>query len=697
MTYFNPKHYKTMKNLFKTMMLVAVAAMGFTACSNDTTADVAPEMEQKKVTMTITAENTRTYLDANGKAQWSGTDEVITVYQLIDDAGDASFVDSSECVITEGKANFSVAFDEATGTSYKYSAIYPACNGVDTDGKESLTYVKLSTPIIQKPTTTSFDSNADLMIAKVIEKTEQPTVLSMQFTRVIAIAKMSLINMPTNDKLRNVTFEATGKILGGRSAFDVTKGAVVDYGYNSPSDMITLDYAENPIANNNAIYFTCLPIELAAGDTFTVTATTVNNVKYTRTVTLEGLKELKFTAGNMSTFSVNMKDAEEENLASLAGEYAVVALAGGKLQLMGNVTTTGTKYLTRTEGDSATEIPALIALEDNSSFIWIVEEGSKSGEYYLKQKSTNKYVFWGSGNSANLQAEPYALIITEGDNDSVNIISYDDNTRKLVYNSGSPRFAFYTSAQTPIYLVPIGVDTREKLGTPNVNAEADGKTVTVTWDDVENAGSYTLTYGDTTIENAASPYVFEGAYSTPYNFSVVAVPKDTDTETYKKSDAGTAEITTGADPNAGGDEATWHTESWSNFSGGTAYVDGSVEGDLGTWAYVQCSAYELTETKLPGYITMSNSNKNAKITSPTFANGVNGIKFYYYVNNTARKFKVIVYEGGNAIKTETITPSKKTTEIEYTIDVATTGSTYFTFEPTTTSNRVSIGKVSVNY
>lgn len=498
MANFNPKHYKTMKNLFKTMMLVAVAAMGFTACSNDTTADVAPEMEQKKVTMTITAENTRTYLDeANGKAQWKESGEFITAYQLIDDAEKASLVDSSEGAIADGKASFAVSFDAAEGANYVYSAIYPACNGVENSSEESLTNVKLNTPIIQKPSTTSFDSNADLMIAKVIEKTEQPTVLSMQFTRVVAIAKMSLIDMPTPDKLVNVTFEATGKILGGRSAFDVTTGDVVEYGYNSPSEKITLDYAENAIANDNAIYFTCLPVELAAGDTFTVTATTENNVKYTRTVTLGETAKLNFTAGNMSTFSVNMASATSENLASLAGEYAIIANANGALHVMGDAYSSN-KYITQTEV-VGTEIPEIYTTSDDQ-YIWIVEETSTNGKYYLKQKSTSKYVAYNSedgNNPARLQDKGYALTITKNDNGSVNITSVDANTRNLRYNSSSPRFAFYTTAQTSIYLVPVGEDT-----TPRITAETEVSltadecedTITVTTKNV--TGNVTATLGE---------------------------------------------------------------------------------------------------------------------------------------------------------------------------------------------------------
>ena len=145
---------------------------------------------------------------------------------------------------------------------------------------------------------------------------------------------------------------------------------------------------------------------------------------------------------------------------------------------------------------------------------------------------------------------------------------------------------------------------------------------------------------------------------------------------------------------------SWHAETWSELgTTGTTYTSGSVDGDLGTWSYVGACLGQTERTSFTNEraIIMGSTGDNAKLTSPTFDNGINGIKFNYWVNNTARKFKITVYEDGDVVKTETVTPTSASTIIPYEVTVSTTGSTHFTVEPTTTSRRVSVGDFQVNY
>lgn len=151
-------------------------------------------------------------------------------------------------------------------------------------------------------------------------------------------------------------------------------------------------------------------------------------------------------------------------------------------------------------------------------------------------------------------------------------------------------------------------------------------------------------------------------------------------------------------------EPSWNSESWSSLATNiTSYANGSgtVEGDLGTWTYagiVTSGQTEHTDTFTSKVMTLGSTSDNAKITSPTFENGVKGIKFNYYTNNTARKFKVTIYEDGTSVKSVTITPEAANALKSYEVEgVSTTGETYFTIEPTTSSRRVSIGDVQVMY
>ena len=145
---------------------------------------------------------------------------------------------------------------------------------------------------------------------------------------------------------------------------------------------------------------------------------------------------------------------------------------------------------------------------------------------------------------------------------------------------------------------------------------------------------------------------------------------------------------------------SWHAETWSKLgTTGTSYTSGSVDGDLGTWSYAGACLGQTERTSFTNQraIIMGSTGDSAKLTSPTFDNGINGIKFNYWVNNAARKFKITVYEDGDVVKTETVTPTSASTIIPYEVTVSTTGSTYFTVEPTTASRRVSVGDFQVNY
>ena len=88
------------------------------------------------------------------------------------------------------------------------------------------------------------------------------------------------------------------------------------------------------------------------------------------------------------------------------------------------------------------------------------------------------------------------------------------------------------------------------LAAPVVAAEVDGNVVTLTWEAIENAYNYSVTVGAGVPVFVEDPtYVFTGEYETEYTFSVVALPDD---ETlYTVSEAGTATVTTEAEPVVG--------------------------------------------------------------------------------------------------------------------------------------------------
>ena len=96
------------------------------------------------------------------------------------------------------------------------------------------------------------------------------------------------------------------------------------------------------------------------------------------------------------------------------------------------------------------------------------------------------------------------------------------------WDKGNGSWSKYTVDYTPT-----------KLNAPRVNAAVEGNVVTLSWNAVTNAEYYTV--NDV---KAASPYVFEGEYNTPYTFSVVSCSDDA---RFAASDAVVVEVTTEAE------------------------------------------------------------------------------------------------------------------------------------------------------
>lgn len=304
--------------------------MAFTGCSKDSTN---PEIEKPgTVTMTVIASDkienaplTRTHYDEiTQKIQWDGDGSTEFIQFLEQDNAAATpalqAAESTSCTLTAGKASFTVTLKENPSTNLTYAAVYPAGNYV-TDN-QSLSKVKVNLPATQTPIATSFDPNADLMVARAVQMTSQPKTepISLSFGRVAALGKMTITNLglAADETVKSVSFTAAGKVLAGRSYVDIATGRIIEIGYFSPSDRIIMDFsAAGTIAPASfPAWFTCYPCSLAANDSFTLVVTSSANKTYTKQVTLSGAQKLVFTPGDITTFSVNMAGIAGETQAS---------------------------------------------------------------------------------------------------------------------------------------------------------------------------------------------------------------------------------------------------------------------------------------------------------------------------------------------------------------------------------------------
>lgn len=488
-----------MKTFFKSILAVAVCASLFAACSKDDT--VSDPSNGRKVTMTVTASSElesasgsrTTYDPLTGKISWNETGEYLQVFETA--ASKTTYANSQEGTVSDGTAKFAVSFPENANTPLVYNAVYPASAWV-TSNNTDITNMKVVTRTSQQPTATSFDSNADLLIAKSISLESQPTELHMSFGRAVAIGKMTVKNLASEEPVLGVEFTAPDKKVTGRSYVDMTAGTVKEYGYTGNfADNVTLNYSSemNITANSEAgmtAYFTCFPFEVATGETFTVTVTTASKI-FTKTVTVQEGRALAFAAGDSSTFAVDMTGATEEENETLSGDYVITA------------TQSETTYAMSSLAEGSRLAPVVITPSNpyktgDETLIWTI---TKSGDNYTISQGEN-YLSWESDNSATTSTTPYELVITKNKSEGTyQIASAATPSRILAKNTQATYgFGFYTGSQTKdMTLIPA-----EYVKLPEITL--DPSTLTLSYNDTKTH------YIPVTLKNAETQDVSVAIY-----------------------------------------------------------------------------------------------------------------------------------------------------------------------------------------
>lgn len=488
-----------MKTFFKSILAVAVCASLFAACSKDDT--VSDPSNGRKVTMTVTASSElesasgsrTTYDPLTGEISWNATGEYLQVLETA--ASTTVFATSQEGTVSDNTAKFAVTFPANENTPLVYNAVYPASAWV-TSSNTDITNMKVITPTVQQPTATSFDSNADLLIAKSISQQSQPTELEMSFGRAVAIGKMTVKKLASTENVLGVKFTAPDKKVTGRSYVDMTAGTVKEYGYATNfADNVTLNYSSemNITANSETgmtAYFTCFPFEVAAGETFTVTVTTATKI-FTKTVTVQEVRALAFAAGDSSTFAVDMTGAAEEENETLSGDYVIT------------VSQSNVNYAMSSAAEGSRLAPIVITPEnpfktDDETLVWTI---NKSGDNYTISQGEN-YLSWESGNSATTSTTPYELVITKNKSEGTyQIASAATPSRILAKNTQATYgFGFYTGSQTKdLTLIPA-----EYVKLPEITL--DPSTLTLSYNDTETH------YIPVTLKNAETQDVSVAIY-----------------------------------------------------------------------------------------------------------------------------------------------------------------------------------------
>ena len=527
---------KTVKVLFSAIACGLLLA----GCAKETPAHEEEAADNGKlVNFTIKAKalETKTYIDYDSGTKtytpkWKNGNQIGVFFDVWskDDPISATFNNTA----ADGEDAVFSGTGTVKATEQTIYAFYPASSWVSTysDG------IGMNIPDVQRPTETSFDETADLIVNKPYPITidnASVTIDDMQFARILATLKVvvkdgTASSVLASDKISSITLgsDMTSAALTGRIAWKY-ESETSEMKVSKAS--VTADLSANPIAVGNPIYLLVNPITLTKDSKLNITISTDKH-EIAKEVTLP--KDMEFLQGGVAVLNITVRDTDTIGPAILeptgtgwylvqkaswlhAGDKVVITnlasdgalgAASGSIRSKVNVSVTDGKL---NVGD-ATQLTLAVGNREGS---WAFKDGDNI-LYHNGDKSV--------GTKSDLDdSGSWKITITDS---GTKINNVGSNTYYLQYNNPSPRFTDYTGTQQDVriykkYSIP-------ELGAITVTLAPDhaNRKITVTWDDVEHATGYEVTCTDQPAQNIApgvEEAIFTGlSYGTEYTITVTA-------------------------------------------------------------------------------------------------------------------------------------------------------------------------------
>ena len=468
---------------------------------------------------------------------WHNGDELGVLFDSwsANDPVDATFTNTAPA----GPSAIFSGTGTVKATEQTIYAFYPASafvKAVDSD------VIGLTIPTTQKPTGTSFDKDADLLVSKPYPITIQNTSVTIddiQFARVLSTLKVTVTDGTEKgdldgDEISSITIQSTmtGAALTGRFHWDYASQTGTMH-QTIVKNEVSADLTDNPVTidGSSPIYLMVNPTTLTSGTKLNITIST-NNHEITKEATLS--KDFVFPAGGVAKLNITVLDTDTIGDPILepegTGWYLVRKgswLKAGDKIVITNLDSNGALGAANGSYRSNVSVSATdgkLTIGDATQLT--LAAGNTSGSWALKEGDNYLYHSGDKSVGTKDQLDDNGSWDIKVTSTSVSIRNVGANSYYLQYNSGSPRYTTYTGTQKNVLIYK--QYTQPELAALDITVAPDNtnKKITVTWNDVEHATNYAVTCTGQDTKNIAAGVEtadFTGlSYGTEYTITVTA-------------------------------------------------------------------------------------------------------------------------------------------------------------------------------
>ena len=510
------KCINAMKNLFKSLMLVAVAAMAFTACQKDNhELDYKQAPAEVNYTFTANFDTTRASFGELEEGVYPVSWDQDEVFEFSGDIMDDSGEVWSDCTFPPTTTEFTDANGVVfTVTSFPYDWMKAIADNSVVKAyvkNNAISYGNVSLYGTQKPTATSVDPNFVGLMANFEITSAAEANFEGTFEHVVAYGKL---NIPA---IEGVEYQSVG----------IEFEYATEYGSNTASYELNVAGLEEP-----SYFFACEPVAATKVVVSVVGADATGAAKlYTYEKSFEEGSELTFTAGHVRPVTITGEFTEAAPYYAEGSAMPIYMDWGyGYMPIFLYIYNTATK--SQVAGIAVHFFDYVTALPEGEYDMMGTYDYYETSHYI---NGIEYYYGMSYCNSSNTEPEKSQLIV-----------EYLEEGYRLTYNyilEGETYSVVYEGMVDGIWnpgdLLP--------LSTPQISASATSDSITFSWEPVANAASYEVTFGGETFTQSETTYTATDLESdTYYSISVVACPEEGSAD-YTNSEAGVFEYKTTKD------------------------------------------------------------------------------------------------------------------------------------------------------